>query len=206
MNRFLRLPLGLVLALASGLAQAQLMGDAEAGEAKSQTCVACHDANGAGTAPENPNLAGQVPGYIADQLAKFKSGQRQNAVMSGMAAGLSEQDMADLDAYYSSMPPIEGAVSEEEAEAAQRAARLYRGGDQSRDIAACMGCHGPSGQGIPTRFPHVSGQKQAYLVNQLQAFKSGERQSDAEMMNTVAFRLTQQEIEDLATFMHALKE
>lgn len=205
MNRLMRLSLGLVLALASGLAHAQLMGDAEAGEAKSQTCVACHDANGAGTAPENPNLAGQVPGYIADQLAKFKSGERQNAIMSGMAAGLSEQDMADLDAYYSSMSPIQGAVSEEEAEAAQRAARLYRGGDQSRDIAACMGCHGPAGQGIPTRFPSVSGQKRAYLVSQLQAFKTGERQSDAEIMNTVSFLLTEQEMEDLAAYMHALR-
>lgn len=205
MNRLMRLPLGLILALASGYAHAQLMGDAEAGEAKAQACIACHDANGAGTAPENPNLAGQVSGYIADQLAKFKSGERQNAIMSGMVAGLSEQDMADLDAYYSSMPPIRGAVSEEEAEAARRVSRLYRGGDQSRDIAACMGCHGPAGQGIPTRFPSVSGQKQAYLISQLQAFKSGERQSDAEIMNTVSFLLTDQEMEDLAAYMHALR-
>lgn len=205
MNRLMCLPLGLMLALASGYAHAQLMGDAEAGEAKAQACIACHDANGAGTAPENPNLAGQVSGYIADQLAKFKSGERQNAVMNGMAAGLSEQDMADLDAYYSSMPPIEGAVSEDEAEAARRAERLYRGGDQSRDIAACMACHGPAGQGIPTRFPSVSGQKQAYLVSQLQAFKTGDRQSDAEIMNTVSFLLTEQEMEDLAAYMHALR-
>jgi len=205
MNRLMRIPLGLVLALAGGLAHAQLMGDAEAGEAKSQTCVACHDANGAGTAPQNPNLAGQVPGYIADQLAKFKSGERQNAVMNGMAAGLSEQDMADLDAYYSSMPPIEGAVSEQEAEAARRAEGLYRGGDQSREVAACMACHGPAGKGIPTRFPRISGQKQAYLVNQLKAFKSGDRPSDAEIMNTVSFMLTEQEMEDLAAYIHALQ-
>jgi len=205
MNRILRIPLGLVLVLTTGIAQAELMGDAEAGEQKSQTCAACHGPDGVGTAPENPNLAGQVPGYIADQLARFKSGERQNAIMMGMSANLSEQDMADLDAYYSSMPAPDGAVAEDEEEAAERGGRLYRGGDQSMEIAACMGCHGPTGHGVPTRFPRVAGQKQTYLVSSLQAFKSGERQSDGGIMNNVAFMLTDQQMEELAAFMHALQ-
>lgn len=205
MNRILRIPLGLALVLASALAHAQLAGDASAGEEKSQTCVACHGADGIGTAPENPNLAGQVPGYIADQLARFKSGQRENAIMAGMSAGLSEQDMADLDAYYSSMDAPRGAVPEDEAESARRGGALYRGGDESMDIAACMSCHGPSGGGIPTRFPQVAGQKREYLLASLQAYKSGERQSDADIMNDIAFLLSQQQMEDLAAFMHALE-
>lgn len=205
MNRILRIPLGLALVLASAHAHAQLAGDASAGEEKSQTCVACHGADGIGTAPENPNLAGQVPGYIADQLARFKSGQREDAVMAGMSAGLSEQDMADLDAYYSSMEVPRGAVPEDEAESARRGGELYRGGDKSMDIAACMSCHGPSGRGIPTRFPQVAGQKREYLLASLQAYKSGERQSDADIMNDIAFRLSQQQMEDLAAFMHALE-
>lgn len=205
MNRILRIPLGLALVLASALAHAQLAGDASAGEEKSQTCVACHGADGIGTAPENPNLAGQVPGYIADQLARFKSGQRENAIMAGMSAGLSEQDMADLDAYYSSMEAPRGAVPEDEAESARRGGALYRGGDKSMDIAACMSCHGPSGRGIPTRFPRVAGQKREYLLASLQAYKSGARQSDADIMNDIAFLLSQQQMEDLAAFMHALE-
>lgn len=205
MNKILRIPLGLALVLFTAITHAQLAGDPEAGQAKAQTCVACHGADGIGTAPENPNLAGQVPGYIADQLARFKSGQRQNAIMAPMAAGLSEQDMADLDAYYSSMEAPRGAVSEEQEASARRGGELYRGGDKSLEIAACMSCHGPAGQGIPTRFPQVAGQKQAYLLSSLQAFKSGERQSDGDIMNDIAFLLTQQQMEDLAAFMHALK-
>lgn len=205
MNKILRYPLVLILVLASAGAYAQVTGDAKAGEEKAQTCMACHGADGIGTAPENPNLAGQVSGYIADQLARYKSGQRQHAIMSGMASGLSEQDMADLDAFYSSMDGPTGAVPEDQAEAARRGGELYRGGDQSMEIAACMGCHGPSGKGIPTRFPQVAGQKQAYLLSSLQAFKSGERQSDAGIMNDIAFLLTQEQMQDLALFMHALK-
>lgn len=205
MNRILRIPLGLVFVLASGVAHAQLSGDAEAGEQKSQTCVACHGADGVGTTPENPNLAGQVPGYIADQLARFQSGQRENAVMAGMAAGLSEQDMADLDAYYASLEAPQGAVPEDQAQSARRGGELYRGGDKSLNIASCMSCHGPSGRGIPTRFPRVAGQKQEYLLASLQAYKSGERQSDGGIMNDIAFLLTRQQMEDLAAFMHALQ-
>jgi cytochrome c553 len=205
MNRILRIPLGLVFVLASGFAHAQLAGDAKAGESKVQTCAACHGVDGIGTAPENPNLAGQVPGYIADQLARFKSGARQNAIMSGMTANLTEQDMVDIDAYYSSLDAPAGAVPEDQSEAAQRGAELYRGGDPSLEIAACMACHGPSGAGVPTRFPRVAGQKRAYLASSLRAFKSGERQSDGEIMNSIAFLLTDQQMEDLAAFMHALQ-
>jgi len=205
MNKFMRIPLGFVLVLASGFAHAQLTGDAEAGEAKSQTCVSCHGADGIGTTPQYPNLAGQVPGYIADQLARFKSGARENAIMAGMVAGLSEQDMADLDAYYASLPAPTGAVPKEQAAAARRGGELYRGGNKSKDIAACMSCHGPTGTGIPTRFPRVAGQKQEYMVTALQAFKSGERQSDGDIMNGIAFLMTQQDMEDVAAYMHALK-
>lgn len=203
-NKILRIPLGLVLVLASAFAHAQVTGDANAGEEKSQTCVPCHGADGIGTAPENPNLAGQVPGYIAEQLARFKSGVRRNDIMAGMVAGLSEQDMADLDAYYSSLDAATGAVPEDEAESARRGGELYRGGDPSMEIAACMSCHNPSGHGVPTRFPRVAGQKQSYLLSSLQAFKSGDRRSDADIMNDIAFLLTQQQMEDLAAFMHAL--
>lgn len=205
MNKLLCIPLGLVFALAAGFAHAAQMGDPEAGKAKSQTCAACHGADGIGTAPENPNLAGQVPGYISAQLARFKSGVRANPIMRGMASGLSQQDMADLDAYFSSLPGKQGAVPEDKAAAAKRGGRVFRGGDESLNIAACMGCHGPSGKGIPTRFPRLAGQKQTYLVNQLRAFKTGERESDGNIMNDIAFLLSDKQMDELAVFMHALQ-
>lgn len=206
MNKMMRVPLGLMLMLAMGIVQAEDMtGNAEAGKQKAQTCAACHGQDGIGIAPENPNLAGQVTGYIAEQLARFKSGKRQNAIMNGMAAGLSEQDMADLDAYFSSLPANKGAVPEDQAEAAKRGGELFRGGDKELNIAACMACHGPTGHGIPTRFPRVAGQKQTYIVTALQAFKSKDRESDGEIMNDIAFLLTDQQMKDLAAFMHALQ-
>ncbi|MFZ0488446.1 MAG: c-type cytochrome [Arenicellales bacterium] len=205
MKQVLAIPLGLMLALAAGLVHAATVGDAKAGETKAQPCAACHGANGISTAPQFPNLAGQVPGYISSQLAKFKSGDRANPIMKGMAAGLSEQDMADVDAYFSSLPPKEGAVPEDKAASAERGGELFRGGDKSMRIAACMGCHGPSGAGIPTRFPRLAGQKQAYVVTQLQAFKKGDRESDGGIMNDIAFLMTQKQMDDVASFIHALK-
>lgn len=181
------------------------VGDAESGKAKSVTCAACHGAEGVSSIPENPNLAGQVPGYIADQLAAFKSGERQNALMTGMAAPLSEEDMADLDAYYVSLEAISGNITEEEKELALEGEKIYRGGFADRQIAACMSCHGPSGHGIPRRFPRVSGQHKGYLESQLLAFKKGDRKGYNGIMWEIAFGLSEQQIKALATYMSGLE-
>lgn len=189
-----------------GLQTAQGAGDAEAGKSKSGTCVACHGPDGKGIGPEFPNLAGQVPGYIAKSLAEFKQGEkRNNPIMSGMVANLSEQDMQDLDAYYSSLTPIGGALSEADQDGPEVKAgeRLYRGGFAERSISSCISCHGPGGHGIPTRFPRVAGQKVEYLEAQLRAFKSGQRIND--IMNQIAFLLSEQQIKDVSKYMHALK-
>ena len=77
--------------------------DIEAGKAKSATCAACHGANGISAIPTYPNLAGQKPAYIVQQLKAFKSGERKNAIMAPMAAMLSDQDMENLAAYYASL-------------------------------------------------------------------------------------------------------
>ena len=180
-------------------------GNVEAGKAKSVTCAACHGAEGISSIPENPNLAGQVPGYIADQLAAFKSGERKNALMGGMAAPLSEEDMANLDAYYVSLQAASGNISEEEKDLALEGEKIYRGGFAERQIAACMSCHGPSGHGIPRRFPRVSGQHQGYLESQLLAFKKGERKGYNSMMWEIAFGLSEQQIKALATYMSGLE-
>ncbi len=178
-------------------------GNAEAGKAKAQLCIACHGADGNSELAVNPKLAGQVPGYIASQLAAFKEGRRNNPIMAGMAQGLSDEDMQDLDAYFSGQTIIPGAVSEEQAEAALAAETIYRGGFRELQIPACMACHGPTGAGIPIQFPRVAGQHAEYLEAQLLAYKTGAREHD--IMNPIAFRLSEQQIKQLALYMHALQ-
>ncbi len=180
-------------------------GDAEAGKAKSAVCAACHGVEGISALPANPNLAGQVPGYIASQLAAYKSGERANAIMAGQAAGLSEEDMADLDAYFSSMTPnVEVKLTDEEVALAEAGARLYRGGFAERGIAACMSCHGPSGHGIPKNYPRVSAQHREYLEQQLLLYKKGERRGYNDIMYSIAFGLSEQQIKELAAYMAGL--
>ncbi len=185
--------------------------DAAAGQDKAKVCASCHGADGNSTNPAYPSLAGQVYGYIAAQLSLFKSGQRKNDIMMGMAAGLSEQDLADLDAYYSSQKTKPGVVSEKEREAVLRGERLYRGGYAPLQVAACISCHGPQGHGIPLRYPRVAGQHRKYLEDQLLAFKgsyetpeTAVRFSYGDIMTRIAFLLSDQQIKDLSAYMHAM--
>lgn len=211
MTRFVILPAAalaavLTVTLAGPWAAAQtagvMTGDAEAGRAASATCVACHGADGNSPTDQFPNLAGQVPGFIAAQLAKFKSGQRQDPVMAGFAAALTAQDMADLDAYYSGLEGKKGGITPDQEAAALAGEKIYRGGYKPYAIAACMGCHGPSGHGIPPNFPRIAGQPAAYLEAQLLAYKSGARVDP--VMNSIAFALSAQQIRELALYISAL--
>lgn len=180
-------------------------GDAEAGKAKSAVCAACHGVQGISSLSMNPNLAGQVPGYIATQLAAFKSGERANAVMAGQSIGLSDEDMADLDAYYASLVPnVEVKLTEQDKELAAAGAKIYRGGFADRGISACMACHGPSGHGIPKNYPRVSAQHKEYLESSLLAFKKGERKGYNEIMNSIAFGLSELQIKQLSAYMAGL--
>ena len=187
--------------LTAGVSAAQV-GDVEAGKAASATCVACHGADGNSISDQFPKLAGQVPGYIAAQLAKYKSGQRSNPVMAGMVAPLSAEDMANLDAYYASLEGSQGAITPDQEATALAGGKIYRGGYQPYNIPACMGCHGPSGLGIPPAFPRLSGQYAAYIEAQLLAFKSGDLKNP--IMNPIAFPLSAQQIKELALYISAL--
>lgn len=206
MTRFL-ISLAAAVALAAGTvsgggpASAQ-QADVEAGRDASATCVACHGADGNSPTDQFPHLAGQVPGYIAAQLAKFQSGERENAVMAGLVAALSEQDMANLDAYYSSLEGKKGAITPDQEADALAGGKIYRGGYKPYHIAACMGCHGPSGHGIPPAFPRIAGQPATYIEAQLLAYKSGARVNP--IMNSVSFALSAQQIRELALYISAL--
>lgn len=181
------------------------LGDAQAGKEKSATCAACHGAEGVSSIPLNPNLAGQVPGYISAQLAAFKSGVRKNAIMMGQSMNLTQEDMDDLDAYYASLPAkVTSSLSEADLELAAAGEKLYRGGYEARGISACMSCHGPSGHGIPKNYPRVSAQHKEYLEQQLLAYKSGERKGYNGIMHDIAFGLSEQQIKELSAYMAGL--
>ncbi len=206
MTRILSMLAGIVL-LAPSLLYAQ-SGDADAGKTKAAACAACHGPIGVGISPDFPNLAGQVPGYVAQQLLLFKNGAngleggRENALMAGMVANLSDQDMADMDAYFSGLKPHQGSITPDMEEVAIAGMAVYRGGFAEFDIPACTSCHGPSGSGIAPSFPRVAGQSVKYLTDALTAFKTGARQNA--MMNDIAFPLSEQQIEELATYISGL--
>ncbi|KXF82517.1 c-type cytochrome [Enterovibrio coralii] len=198
----------LLTLLASFTAHAQ--GDAEAGKAKSATCAACHSADGNSLIPANPVLAGQHEKYLFKQLKEFKLGMqtggeqgRYNAVMAGMVAPLSEQDMADLAAFYASQTAKPGTTPESAIEVGEE---LYLAGDKERGIAACIACHGPRGNGTAlSGFPKISGQHAEYVQAQLVMFRDGVRNNDLNgMMQIVAAKLTDKEIEAISQYVGGL--
>lgn len=199
LHRTIVLPL--FLALATGAAHGA--GDPQAGKEKSATCTACHGADGNSTNPEWPKLAGQHAGYLAKQLREYRSGARENATMNGMAAGLSDEDIEDLAAYYASQEVKLGAADPELVEAGEA---LYRGGNPKTGVASCMGCHGPAGTGNgPAQWPSLSGQHAQYTATQLRYFRAEERANDPnEMMRRVAARMTDREIEAVASYIEGL--
>ncbi len=197
---------GCAALLIINIGSAVASGDAQAGEAKAATCAACHGAQGISAIPVNPNLAGQVPGYIAAQLKAFKSGERVNPIMAGLVISLSEEDMADLDAFYAALPANETmSMTDDDKALAEAGAAIYRGGFADRGISACMSCHGPSGHGIPKNYPRVSAQHKEYLEQQLLAYKKGERKGLNGIMWNIAFGLSELQIKQLSAYMAGLK-
>ena len=177
--------------------------DAAAGEAiYTAMCAACHGADGNAGSPEYPKLAGQHPAYLAKQLAEFKSGKRANAVMSGMAAALSDEDMKNVAAWLSSQKAKPGYAKDKDTIALGE--RIYRGGVADRQIAACAGCHSPNGAGIPAQYPRLSGQHAAYLSAQLSAFRGGVRNNNVQMTQ-VAAKLNDREIQAVADYIAGLR-
>jgi len=179
-------------------------GDAAAGKTKSAICAACHGADGNSVNPQWPNLAGQGYPYLVRQALAIKAGRgRKSKLMAPLIAALGEQDIRDVAAYFASQ---KGSRGRADGRLAARGARLYRGGDATTGIPACMSCHGPAGGGNePAGFPRVAGQHAAYMVKQLRAFRSGARTTDpAKMMRSIAARLRDADIEAVAQFMAGL--
>lgn len=178
-------------------------GNAAAGKTKSAACAGCHGPDGNSANPLWPKLAGQDAQYLAKQLHDFKTGKRKDPMMAPFAMGLSEQDMADIAAYFAGQKTSPGAA-QADAEGVKLGQHLYRGGNAKSGVSACMSCHGPSGHGIPPRFPRVSGQQAAYTEKQMLAFKSGQRNNDNEIMTRIAFRMSEAEIKAVSQYMAGL--
>ena len=177
--------------------------DLAAGEAKyTAMCAACHGADGNAGSPEYPKLAGQHPEYPAKQLAEFKSGKRANAIMSGMAAALSDEDMKNMSAWLAAQKAKQGFAKEKDTVALGE--RIYRGGIADRQIAACSGCHSPNGAGIPAQYPRLSGQHAAYVAAQLSAFRGGVRNNNLQMTQ-VASKLSDREIQAVSDYIAGLR-
>lgn len=181
-------------------------GDATAGATKAAVCAACHGVAGNGIiSPDWPKLAGQHSAYTVSQLKAYKANERKNPVMYGQAAPLSEQDMADLAAYFAAQKPVPGLASKDSIKIAEK---LYRAGDASRGLPSCSSCHGPTGAGQPSaQYPRIGGQNGNYTATQLRAYKSGERAAGkhAPMMVAVAAKLTDEEIAALASYVNGLQ-
>ena len=174
-----------------------------------QVCSACHGADGNSPTSANPKLASQVPEYLQKQLANFKAAagkraERENPIMGGMVAGLSTADMRDVAAYYAAQRAKPGAVKTQDALALGR--KIWRGGDMTKGLPACAGCHGASGAGMPAQYPRLAGQYAGYTEAQLKAFRSGERRNDAnKMMQAIAARMSDPEIRAVADYIAGVR-
>ncbi len=192
--------LSLLAAAASAIAE----GDPQAGAQKAAACGACHGADGNSANPEWPNLANQHASYIAEQLALFQKGVRDNVLMVPMAAGLTEQDRHDLGAWYQQQT-LKGL--EADPSLWRRGEELYRGGDPARGLPACIACHGPRGQGNgPAKYPAVRAQHSAYTYAQLHAYAVGARKSPGnDIMQLISSKLTDEEMRSLASYLQGLR-
>ena len=167
-------------------------------------CIACHGIDGNSPLSANPNLSGQHAGYITKQLMQFKNGERDNAVMKGMVANLTEQDMINLGSYFEQQKQnLLFAKSNGENSLGEK---IYRAGVATKGLPACASCHGPAGHGIPDLYPRLNSQHAAYTISQLNAFRLETRMNDnAMMMRTIAQKLTDKEMNAVADYIQGLR-
>ncbi len=195
------------LVMFGAVSTAYAAGDAAAGKAKVDAmCASCHGATGnVTTSPAYPKLAGQHASYLAKQLTDFKSGTRQDPIMFGMASALSDEDVANVAAYFSAQTGSVGSAGDANAEKVATGKAIYEAGDKSKGLAACMACHGPSGAGNPGGFPALSGQNAGYVEKALTDFRKGTRTNDLNsMMRDVAAKMSDSDIEAVAAYINAL--
>ena len=186
-------------------------GDAERGKViAAGTCAACHGADGNSQIASNPKLAGQHPEYLVKQMKNFKPvdgkpAERVSAVMMGMISSLDEGQMRDVAAWFASQKQV-GDKAKNDPQASPQGQKLYRAGDLAKGLAACAGCHGPAGAGMPAQYPRIGGQFAEYTEAQLKAFRDGGRANDANtMMRSIALKMTDAEIKAVSDYVAGLR-
>jgi cytochrome c553 len=202
--------LGGLILTAAAHAQGQPKADPSRGQQISgQVCAACHGADGNSPLAPNPILAGQHAEYTQKQLTNFKAqggkpAERPSAIMAGMVANLSAEDMRHLAAYFEAQKPRPRAARD--AELVKLGQSIYRGGILAKGVAACGACHGPDGAGVPAQFPRLAGQFSEYTSAQLKAFRAGERANDPNRtMRAIAEKLSDREIAAVAEYISGLR-
>ncbi len=165
-------------------------------------CAACHSFDGSRGTPANPILQGQHAEYLVKQLSEFKSGKRDNAIMKGMAATLSDEDIKNVAAFYAGKQAKPGFAKQKDL--VLLGEKIYRGGIAERNVPACAGCHSPTGAGIPSQYPRLSGQHADYTEAQLVAFRGGVRNNNLQMTG-VAAKMNDREIKAVADYIAGLR-
>ncbi len=202
--------LALIVSVLAGVAGPARAADAAApfkpdpakGQQLAASCGACHTQDGSRGAATYPILQGQHRDYIVKQLTEFKAGKRKNAIMNGMAAALSTEDMQNIAAFYAGLKAKPGYATDQATVALGQ--QIYRGGIAERKVPACAGCHSPDGAGIPAQYPRLGGQHEEYLSAQLAAFSSGARDNSAPMM-AIAGRLKDSEMKAVSDYIQGLR-
>ena len=183
-------------------AQPAFKPDVAKGQQLAAACMACHTADGSRGSPANPILQGQHPEYIVKQLTEFKAGKRKNAIMQGMAAPLSTDDMRHIAAFYASKQPRDGFARVKETVGLGE--QIWRGGIAAKALPACASCHSPNGAGIPSQYPRMAGQHADYTETQLVNFRGGVRANSAQM-TAIAGKMNDREIKAVADYAAGLR-
>jgi cytochrome c553 len=186
--------------------QSFAQGDAAAGQAKAAICAACHGADGNSAVPNWPKLAGQHQQYLVRQATLIKSNDRPVPEMMGITPGLTEQDILDISAWFSQQSASGGVADESKVVLGER---VFRAGNAESGVPACMSCHGPAGEGNGLAgYPAVAGQHAVYTSKMLTRFRAGENwgadDDSSHIMNGAAARLTDVEIDAVASYIQGL--
>ncbi|MBI4986348.1 MAG: cytochrome c4, partial [Rhodocyclales bacterium] len=190
------------LALFAAAAQAEVAGDpTPAAPILNTVCIPCHGADGNGTVPMFPRLAGQTAEYLLKQLQDFKKNKRPSEVMGPNVANLSDADMANLALFFAGQKAVPAPAGDPELLA--KGKKLFDEGNTASGVPACSGCHGPTGAGSPL-YPRIAAQHVEYTINELKDFATGKRKNDKRLMQTIATRLTDDESKAVAHYLASL--
>ena len=178
--------------------------DEQVPKAAREICAACHGPAGTSANPQYPSMAAQHASYLAKQLREFRTDERKSPIMGPIAKALSDEEIAQLAAYYSRQKPT--SRSARDANLVAKGEKLFRGGNSAEGVPACAGCHSPNGAGIPKAYPRLAGQHSDYVIAQLRAFRSEERANDpSKAMRAIASRMTEDEMRAVAEYILGLR-